>query len=484
MRPRKSLKKRILLFLGGLTTVLMMVVFVSVLLRWKALILDTHRQRALAMAHTFSASLLDALIYQESRSMRDEEFLANHIHRFLSMNPDIKSLVLYDQRGTPIFRSRLGSGALTKETLRRIIEAKEPLVHIYRSEDLGWILETTLLLRIHNRQWGWMRMAFDAEPIRQQLKFLFLLLYGLGAGFTLVLLAATFLIVDRLTQSLRHLVSEMQGFDLEHIAPTTLRPGDDEVGLLVETFEMLKSRLLQSRKQLLEAQRQVYQAEKLASIGRLAAGVAHEINNPLHGLKSCLFAMQRERDNPAEVTKYLSLADEAVERISSVVDKLLNFSRQGAQQRTEMNLNEVIEKVLALMSYRLDKGGISVVKELDPSLPSIHADPQLIGQVVMNMLINSYDSIQDGGEIRISTRRTEGQNVCMVIADTGCGIAEEHLDKIFDPFFTTKEDGQGTGLGLSVSLGIVEAHGGTITVQSKVGVGTTFQVRLPIGGSA
>ncbi|MDZ7271508.1 MAG: ATP-binding protein [candidate division KSB1 bacterium] len=481
MNPRKSLKVRILLFLGGLTTVMLAVVFVSVLLRWRALILNTHRERALAVAQTFSTSLLDAIIYQENRQMRDAEFLANHIHRFLSRNPYIKNLVLYDEQGVPIFCSRWDDSLPSGDTPLRP-QIKGPVARIYRSRSLGWIIETTLLLRIHNRQWGWLRMAFDAEPAREQMRVLFCLFYGLGFCFVLILLAATYLIVDRLTRSLRHLVAEMGRLDLERIEPSPLTPGEDEVGMLVQNFEMLKSRLAQSRRQLLDAQRQLYQAEKLASIGRLAAGVAHEINNPLHGLKSCLFAMRHQRGQSEDMGKYLSLADEAVERISGVVEKLLNFSRQGAQERSEMNLNETIEKALALFEYRVDKAKVSLVKQLDPSLPTIYADPQLIGQVVMNMLINSYDSMPDGGEIRISTSRGDSEHVYMVISDTGSGIAEEHLDKIFDPFFTTKAEGKGTGLGLSVSLGIVEAHGGSIQVSSQVGVGSTFRVTLPIGG--
>jgi len=210
---------------------------------------------------------------------------------------------------------------------------KEPFVQIYHSQSLGWVIETTLFLRIHNREWGWLRMAFDAEPVRQQLRALFFLLYGLGVGFVLVLLAAIYLIVDRLTRSLRQLVKEMQQFDLERHQATGLEPGDDEVGQLVHSFEMLKQRLAQSRKQLLEAQRQIYHAEKLASIGRLAAGVAHEINNPLHGVKSCLYAIQQEPHDAAQVKRFASLADEAVARISNVVEKLLNFARQKRQQR-------------------------------------------------------------------------------------------------------------------------------------------------------
>lgn len=481
MTAGRSLKTRILLSLGGLTAVLMMVIFVSVLLRWRTLILDTYRQKVLAVAQTFASSLLDALIYQESRPPRDEEFLANHIHRFLVVNPDIKSLALYDPRGSPIFRSQLAGTADLPETFHHLSPLDEPRVRIYRSQALGWVIETTLFLRIHNREWGWLRMAFDAKPVRNQLRALFFLLHGLGVGFILALLGTTYLIVDRLTQSLRQLVQEMRQFDLEHPLPTGLKPGDDEVGQLASSFNTLKDRLVQSRRQLLDAQRQIYHAEKLASIGRLAAGVAHEINNPLHGLKSCLFTIQEGAHDAEEVKRFASLADEAATRISGVVEKLLNFSRQKTQQRSAMDLNRVIDKALALLAYRIDKERITIVRELDPALPTIYADAELIGQVVVNMLINSCDSMQDSGEIRISTSRVDDAHVRILIADTGCGIPEEHLDKIFDPFFTTKEEGRGTGLGLSVSLGIVEAHGGNIHVSSQVGVGTTFQVTLPIG---
>lgn len=483
MSRGKSLKTRILTFLGALVVVLMMIISISVLYRWRALILDSERRSALAVAQTFSVSILDALIYQEGGLLQNEGFLESHIHNFVTRNRQVKFVVLYDQRGQVILRSSYAGDDPRAEELKFPPNAEQPITHLYQSRTFGWILEVTQPLQIHSKSWGALKIGFDIEPTRKKLDQLFYLLLGLTIGFVFILLTVIYFLVHRLTQSLSQLVAEMNHFDLDHIHPTQMKAGDDEIGSLVENFEKMKGRLSQSRQQLLDAQRQILHAEKLASIGRLASGVAHEINNPLHGLKNCLFLIGREAENPAKVREVLGLADESVDHIATIVQKLLNFSRPKAKEIAKIDLHEDIAKVLALLGYRLEKGGITIEQDLDPALPLIHADSQLLQEVIMNLLLNSFDSLENGGTIRLTTRRSGENTIRLSIADTGCGIDPEHLDKIFDPFFTTKEEGKGTGLGLSVSLGIIEAHGGTISVISQPRAGTTFTVTLPIEGN-
>ncbi len=473
----KSLKARILLFMGILIIVLLMLISISVLFRWRAMILDSQRQNALSMAQTFSLSLLDALIYQESGLLQAEGLVENHMHNFLKKNPQVKFIELYDSEGRIIVRSHYGDEVKSTD-IKQALANSTTSMRIYKSPIHGLILEIILPLQIHSKSWGILKMGFDAEDMQKRLKQLFFLLLALTVIFLIVVLSAIYFRIDRLTRSLRKLVSEMNRFDLQKIEPLQMTVDDDEVGFLVTNFEKMKDRLAQSRKQLIDAQRQVHQAEKLASIGRLASGVAHEINNPLHGLKSCLYTIEKEPHNLDQLHKYLSLANEAIDHIAAVVQKLLGFSRQRPKQITSVDLNSEIQKVLPLLQYRMEKEHILLQTHLAESLPRIHADPHLIQEVIMNLLLNAIDSIQGAGKITVTTANIKDR-VLLTITDTGCGIAEEHLDKIFDPFFTTKEEGKGTGLGLSVTLGIVEAHGGTIEVESKTGEGSTFRVYLP-----
>lgn len=483
MKRTKSLKTRILVYVGLLIIVLMVLISISVLFQWRSLILSNQRQNAFSIAQTFSVSILDALIYQESGLLQNEGFLENHIHNFLNKNQQIKFVMIYDQNGQIMVRSSYdeNDSAIEEWATRLFAGQQDADMRIYRSELNGWILEVSQPLQIHSKSWGSLRLGFDMAPTRKKLQEMFFLLFGSTVMAVLIILTVIYFLTDRLTKSLRHLVAEINQFDLENIQPGRMQSENDEVGLLLANFEKMKQRLAQSRRQLLDAQRQIYHAEKLASIGRLASGVAHEINNPLQGLKSCLFSIAKEPDNQAQTRQYLSLANEGLDHIALIVQKLLGFSRQHAKQVTRVNMNEHVEKVLSLLAYRLEKNDITVDLKLDQQLPPIQADPHLIQEVIMNLLINSFDSMEHGGMLSVITT-TKDNSLCLIVSDTGCGIPGENLDKIFDPFFTTKEEGKGTGLGLSVTLGIVEMHGGTIKVESREGAGSTFEIVLPLGG--
>ena len=482
----RSLKARIVLFLGILMIVLTMVISIILLYQWRSLILENQRQNALAVARTFAASILDGLIYQES-GLPNEGYLENQIHNFLGKNSQVQWLVMFNRDGQIAVRSSFESSAPGDAGEA---EAFPPAAgwtgtRIYRSRSFGWILETALPLQIHNKSWGELHMGFDLGPAHARLQRLFFLIFGLALLFVVSITAFIWYFINRVTQSLGRLVTEMKQFDLDNITPTQMKAGEDEIGVLVSNFEKMKQRLQQSRQQLLDAQRQIYHAEKLASIGRLASGVAHEINNPLHGMKSCLYAIEQEPHNLPKVKRYLGLADEALDHIALIVQKLLGFSRQHAKRTVAMALNSEIEKVVSLLIYRLNKNQIIIEKDFQSDLPLLHADPNLIQEVIMNLLLNSMDSMEEeeGGTIRITTAGDREGRIHLEIADTGCGIDSRDLDKIFDPFFTTKDEGKGTGLGLSVSLGIIESHGGTITCQSRPYRGTTFHITLPLQGA-
>ena len=296
-----------------------------------------------------------------------------------------------------------------------------------------------------------------------------------------VLLVLRYLI-DRTVQSLQVLVKAMDAMELESGADLSLPEREDEVGALIRHFEMLRKRLAASKEQLLLAQKQIYQAEKLASVGRLASGVAHEINNPLNGIKHCLYAIQKEPENKEQSEKYLQLINEGLEHIESVVQKLLGFSRKSAtSDKQVVDLNESVKKVLALLEYRLNRKQVHLQLDLAPKLPKIKGDDGLLKEVIMNLLLNGFDAVAENGHLTVQTVLQADNRIAMIVKDDGCGMAPDVLDKIFDPFYTTKPAGEGTGLGLSVALGIVEAHGGQITVKSAPGQGSTFTVVLPIG---
>ncbi|MGH7252465.1 MAG: two-component system sensor histidine kinase NtrB, partial [Nitrospiraceae bacterium] len=226
-------------------------------------------------------------------------------------------------------------------------------------------------------------------------------------------------------------------------------------------------------------EQQIRNSEKLASIGKLAAGVAHEINNPLGGILNCLYNLRKRTLTPTRQEEYIASMEDGLRRVQKIVRQLLDFSQQHDLQLSPTDINAVVERVLVLTNHAFVESQIKLDKQLHPNLPSLLVDRHMIEQVLMNLILNAVQAIKGGGLITIRTRVAGG--VCSIdVEDTGCGIPAHVLPRIFDPFFTTKGTGEGTGLGLSVSLGIVERHGGQILVESEVGRRTVFTVRLPL----
>jgi two-component system NtrC family sensor kinase len=250
---------------------------------------------------------------------------------------------------------------------------------------------------------------------------------------------------------------------------------NDEMGRLAASFNEMTHKLA-------EAQTQIYQSSKLASIGRLAAGVAHEINNPLTGVLTYSSILLKQTEDP-EVKEDLETIVRETKRCREIVRGLLDFSRQVPARKLAVDCNEVVGRSIDIVDNQLSVKNINVTTTLQEELPPITADPNQLTQVLINLLVNAADAMDEGGGDVFVTTSIEGENgarsLVVKVADTGSGIAEADLDQIFEPFFTTKEN-KGTGLGLAVVWGIVREHGGEIRVDSKTGLGTTFTIRLPV----
>jgi two-component system NtrC family sensor kinase len=284
------------------------------------------------------------------------------------------------------------------------------------------------------------------------------------------------------TKKLLEATKRVANGDFGYYIPVTSK---GEIADLTFNFNIMVEKLKKYTEELEEVNKQLLQAEKLAALGKLAASVAHEINNPLSGVLTYIKLMQKKlnkRDDEIcfRFNQYLSTMEKEIERCSAIVKNLLDFARKREPSLKEgVNINDVIEETIKLISNRLNLQNICLEKDLG-ELPPIVADPAQLRQAFLNLLINAAEAIHDStGKITIRTRYLPDEKMVMVeISDTGVGIKEEDLGKIFDPFFTTKE--KGTGLGLSVVYGIINAHKGHISVKSKVGKGTTFTIKLPL----
>ncbi len=302
-----------------------------------------------------------------------------------------------------------------------------------------------------------------------------LLGYGLAtvlaAGLVLFLLLE-FLVVRRLA----HLASGMERYPAPAWKQEKLPAGTDEVGRLSRQFTALCHRLDASREELDRTREQVFQNEKLAALGRLTAGIAHEINNPLGGMKNCLKSLAEEPENRELRERYLPLIGKGLERIAATVRQLLNFGRQQPLTPEPTDVDELLRDCFGLLAYGRKDIDIRLDLGLD-GRRTIAAEG--LRQVVINIGLNGIQAMAGGGVLTVSSESTTG-GIRIAVADTGGGMDRETLSRIFDPFFTTKEVGQGTGLGLSVSHALVERMGGSIRVESEPGRGSSFLIELPV----
>ena len=246
--------------------------------------------------------------------------------------------------------------------------------------------------------------------------------------------------------------------------------------------EVLERKVEERTQELRAAQEQLLQSEKLASIGQLAAGVAHEINNPMGVILGFSQGILKTLPEDDPLKKPLTTIERESLRCKRIVQNLLDFARHSEPTPHLTNINELIDASCDLVQHQISLQNVKLVKGYDPALPPIMADTNQLQQVFINIMLNSYQAMPDGGTLHITTR-TVGSELQVIFTDTGTGIPPEKIQNIFDPFFTTKEVGEGTGLGLSVSYGIVKAHGGDIGVESQADKGTTFVIKLPLDKS-
>jgi hypothetical protein len=354
-----------------------------------------------------------------------------------------------------------------------------------------------------------------------------------------LIIFGTFLLSRVLVKPIKDLVRLTQKISEGDFSQRIEVTSKNEMGHLIGSFNRMIEKLKENQehlenyleslestnKQLKQAQEELIRAEKLASIGRFAAGVAHEVGNPLGAILGYTSILEKDGLDREESKDYLLRIEREIERINRIVRELLDFAKPSKFEIREVGINKVIENTLSLLSYQENFKNIETQLDLQPSLPVIQGDESQLSQVFINIILNSIDAMPSGGILQIQTREyvveylypnrfqriypprrksdpmesnyshlrktdpfstlltkfsTGDQLVKIRISDTGIGIKKEDLDNIFDPFFTTKAPDKGTGLGLSISLKIVESLGGEIKVESEIGKGATFEVYFPV----
>jgi two-component system NtrC family sensor kinase len=336
------------------------------------------------------------------------------------------------------------------------------------------------------------------------------ILFGLASSIAICGLVGLLIhrLVNRPVQRLLDGTRRIANGDLDCLIPVT---SSDELGHLAQSFnkmtedlgkaheelsnwaEKLAEEVENKTRELKLAQAQVVRSEKLSSLGLLAAGVAHELNSPLTGILTFAHILGKKLPENAPEREHLEVILSQTNRCATIIRQLLDFSRETSTEKKPRDLHAVLQQAIALVEHQALFHNIRIERDLAADLPEISMDAGRMQQVFLNLLVNAGEAMPEGGSLTISTRvmtnstlpeaaAAAPKKLKIVFRDTGVGIPPDTIDKIFDPFFTSKDVGQGTGLGLAVSYGIIERHGGMIEVESTPGKGTTFTITLPVDG--
>jgi two-component system NtrC family sensor kinase len=351
-----------------------------------------------------------------------------------------------------------------------------------------------------DEQIGWMGVVLPSSYVvsaEATSRNVFSLLFTLG---TVGVILIGFILSQSIARPILELRSVTQAVAAGELESHLSMQRSDEIGELADAFDVMTLRLRERTNeaarlyaeavkrnrelaeindQLRKTQMQLVQSEKLAAIGQLTAGIVHDVKNPLTVIKGMAELMLGEEDLPAEYKDELGMIRESAVKANNIISDLLKFARQSTPEMDEHDMRETVEAALRLTAYPLRQAHVQVIKDLPGEPVRMTYDDQQIEQVLVNLITNAIQAMPSNGVLHINLSQS-GEAAAIAVQDNGTGISPENLNRIFDPFFTTKPEGEGTGLGLSVSYGIISNHAGRISVESKLGEGTTFMVLLPV----
>ncbi len=480
---RLSLSTRFLMSVAALLTCLVAAILFVIDRRDVNLISEQARNRSVLIARNIASLNLDPLTF------RDEETIRKNIEA--QVDEDVIYVMFFDRFNTPLAGTDLaladadvsGSSGLPASVGEGTVRFAPRLLPRGRKKLHLLEVEIPVFARGSTIRWGSIKVGLSLEKMRAEVRKTrsILILIGL-VGLVLGVFWAAVL-GRRIARPVERLVTGTKRVargDFSHQIPIESR---DEIGDLARSFNEMSAQLLRARRQMEEANRRLVQAEKLASIGRMAATIAHEIRNPLTSVKLNIQRVSLSEDLGETEREHLSISREGIGHIERFIKDLLNFTRASELNLNRFPMEQIVEESIKLLRDTCPEKAITLESSFPPGLPEVLADGDKMRQVVSNVLRNAYEAVPEKGTVRLVLAETEIDGrafVRLTIADDGPGIPEKDWENIFEPFFTTKSSG--VGLGLSSARKILEQHGGTIRVVRTAGRGAAFEILLPVKG--
>ncbi len=479
MKLKISIYTRLVFWITLLVFLLFGAVLFVIQIREAKILQDETESRALLQARYIADANLQSLSHQDWQAV--QKYVDEHIVA------DLAYIVIYDRDGrpaawNPLIRDHgdIVSTSLLGDAMTQEESASETKRLVLREEAVRVLEVEVFAFSPAAGRWGSVKIGLSLEPMYARLRDIqkVLLLIGIG-GFLLGIAGAAFL-ARRITRPLHRLVDGTVRIANGDFSQAIVDTSRDEVGDLARSFNDMTSQLVQARERMEDANRQLVQHEKLASIGRMAATIAHEIRNPLTSVKLNIQKVAEEEGFAETIKAHLGLSLEGVDLIERFIKELLNFTRVQELSLERWPVAQIVEESLKMIKDTLSEKKIVVENACAEGLPAILADADKLRQVFLNVLRNAYEALGSGGKISIACDTVEEGGRTMVrvrIADNGPGIPEKARANIFEPFYTTKPSG--FGLGLANARKIVEQHQGTIAVGKKRGRGCAFVILIP-----
>lgn len=470
--------KFILITTCAIIAVMSLVGYLAVERETKILYAEVEKQGRL-LGETLAIPIINDLIYERLGLVEEGGLLDNYILEiFNRQDADLLYIAILDEEGKVVSHNNITEyGQIYADSLtKRALTADRTIIqHFSKNEHKA--LDFGIPLSIGKKRWGTLKFGISLEKVEHEILATVKRIIGLTIALLIAGFAIILLLSRRFISPIIQLANTMDKARGDYLDIKVDVTGHDELAALGERFNSMIDRIRQANEELKKTHEKLLQSEKLASVGILAAGVAHEINNPLGGIFNCLQILKQNGGNPELREKYLNLVKEGLDRIENTVSKLLWMSRKAEHAPVDINIRNMVDSVYFLLEYKMKKGKVVFRNEVPDDL-RFTCDVHDFQQLLLNLFINAIHSMQHGGILEIRGYN-EDSAVTIEVIDTGCGIEHGHIGKIFDPFFTTKPTGEGTGLGLWLTYEIVRNYNGEISVESELGKGSRFILKFP-----
>ena len=478
---KKSLQQRITFLSVGLAALSLLFLTITFAGRDEELFIQQNNTLRHRLSEALAISITNALLYEELGLIEEGGLIENYIEEWMH-TPDlhVRSIHVFNPAGIVVASSNLREVGSPCDRSDLLPEGESSTVsHQITSPGNEPLLEVVTPLNISTRSWGTLRILYSLQPMKDELKGIRIA----SAGIALLLFIFIALILTLYVRTAIAPLRELRDFVAAIPKQSWLRApvrSHDEIGEVAQSFNDMLDELESVREHERETQERFHHSERVAMIGKLAAGVAHEVRNPIAGIGNLVENLDRYRHNDSKFHEYTEAITQGLQRIERIVANLVSLGHQAPSDPQPIDPVATIQEILDLSAYNLNKNSVRIEWDIVPGIPPVLADRDQFRQVILNLVLNAVHAMEkSGGLLTIGISRQENR-LEISFTDTGIGISREHMTHIFDPFFTTLPVGEGSGLGLAVSKSIMEQHGGSIEVESEVGKGTRFLLHFPL----